>query len=210
MNSLYIQQHRCLALNTPSATPRAQRCATVRVARAAQLEKRYKSPSSSTASTELQYLESYTTVVPDTLLLQNIEEIEAPKAATVSSAVLAGILRTPGALQEYKVRQATVYQANANQGQGGALYAQSTSSCSACCSTSGSTVLALQFGIENAINYDKCHNKSGDDRLACLLDKATVNIGTLFSKQVEGRVSTEVSRMGHITSTPAWLHRDRR
>ena len=65
----------------------------------------------------------------------------------------------------------------------------------------GSFVLALQFGIENAINYDKCHNKSGDDRLACLLDKATVNIGTLFSKQVEGRVSTEVSRMGHITST---------
>ena len=50
----------------------------------------------------------------------------------------------------------------------------------------------MQFGIENAINYDKCHDKSGDDRLGCLLDKATVNIGTLFSKQVEGRVSTEV------------------
>ena len=123
MNSLYIQQHRCPTFNAPSATPRAQRCATVRVACAAQLEKRYKSPSSSTASTELQYLESYTTVVPDTLLLQNIEEIEAPKAATVSSAVLAGILRTPGALQEYKVREATVYHLKANKGEGGALFA---------------------------------------------------------------------------------------
>ena len=208
MNSLYIQQHRCPTSNAPSATPRAQRCATVRVACAAQLEKRYKSPSSSTASTELQYLESYTTVVPDTLLLQNIEEIEAPKAATVSSAVLAGILRTPGALQEYKVREATVYHLKANKGEGGALFAEFTSSCAACWSISGCTVLALQFGIENAINYDKCHNKSGDDRLACLLDKATVNIGTLFSKQVEGRVSTEVRTMGHAISSLVWrMHR---
>jgi len=50
----------------------------------------------------------------------------------------------------------------------------------------------VQFAIENAINYDKCHPKQGDEKLACLLDKATVNIGTLFSKQVEGRISTEV------------------
>ena len=124
MNSLYIQQHRCPSFHAPSATPRAERCATVRVSCAAQLEKRYKSPSSSTASTELQYLESYTTVVPDTLLLQNIEEIEAPKAATVSSAVLAGILRTPSALQEYKVRAAYLHQAKKIEGEGGALYAE--------------------------------------------------------------------------------------
>jgi len=50
----------------------------------------------------------------------------------------------------------------------------------------------VQIAIENAINYDKCHPKQGDEKLACLLDKATVNIGTLFSKQVEGRISTEV------------------
>ena len=124
MNGLHIQQHRCPPLYAPSVTPRAQRSATVRVSCAAQLEKRYKSPSSSTASTELQYLESYTTVVPDTLLLQNIEEIEAPKAATVSSAVLAGILRTPGALQEYKVRAATFYQAVLNEVKGGGLCAK--------------------------------------------------------------------------------------
>ena len=55
----------------------------------------------------------------------------------------------------------------------------------------------MQFAIENAINYDKCHSKKDDDKLACLLDKATVNIGTLFSKQVEGRVSTEVISVSH-------------
>lgn len=55
--------------------------------------------------------------------------------------------------------------------------------------------LCLQFAIENAINYDKCHSKTGVDKMACLLDKATVNIGALFSKQVEGRISTEVRRM---------------
>jgi hypothetical protein len=63
----------------------------------------YKSPSSRVAATELEYLERFTTVVPDTLLLQDIEKIEAPKAATVSSAVLSGILRNPAGLQEYKV-----------------------------------------------------------------------------------------------------------
>ena len=63
-----------------------------------------------------------------------------------------------------------------------------------CCQSKLCTpdMMCMQFGIENAINYDKCHSKNGADRLACLLDKATVNIGTLFSKQVEGRVSTEV------------------
>lgn len=102
MKILRIHREEYHARLMHSSAPRAQRCSRLRVACAAQLEK-YKPPSSSTASTELEYLEQYTTVVPDTLLLQNIEEIEAPKAATVSSAVLAGILRTPGALQDYKV-----------------------------------------------------------------------------------------------------------
>ena len=64
----------------------------------------YRPPSSRTAATELDYLENWSTVVPDTLLLQDIEKIEAPKAATVSSAVLGGILRNPAGLQEYKVQ----------------------------------------------------------------------------------------------------------
>ena len=33
----------------------------------------------------------------------------------------------------------------------------------------------------------------GDKKLACQLDKATVNVGAMFSQQVPGRVSTEVS-----------------
>ena len=61
----------------------------------------------------------------------------------------------------------------------------------------------MQFAIENAINYDKCHSKKDADKLACLLDKATVNIGTLFSKQVEGRVSTEVILTVDQTSAQA-------
>lgn len=63
----------------------------------------YRPPSSQTAATELNYLENWSTVVPDTMLLQNIEKLEAPKAATVSSAVIGGILRNPAGLQEYKV-----------------------------------------------------------------------------------------------------------
>ena len=44
--------------------------------------------------------------------------------------------------------------------------------------------------------YDACHSDSGDNgagKLACEIDKATVNIGAMFSKQVEGKISTEVS-----------------
>ncbi len=66
------------------------------------------------------------------------------------------------------------------------------------------TAMCVQFAIENAINYDKCHSKKGEDRLACLLDKATVNIGTLFSKQVEGRVSTEVNLLSFIAEAQSW------
>lgn len=50
----------------------------------------------------------------------------------------------------------------------------------------------LQIAIENAINFDVCQAKTGAAKLACEMDKATVNIGALFSKQVEGRISTEV------------------
>ena len=103
MKSIQIHRGCCILRQTYVWAPRAQGSSRLRVSCAAQLEK-YKPPSSAVGATELEYLESHTIVVPDTLLLQNIEQIEAPKAATVSSAVLAGILRTPGALQEYKVR----------------------------------------------------------------------------------------------------------
>lgn len=50
----------------------------------------------------------------------------------------------------------------------------------------------MQIAIENAINYDLCKAETGAAKLTCEIDKATANIGALFSRQVEGRVSTEV------------------
>mmetsp|Transcript_25893 Transcript_25893/g.56419 ORF Transcript_25893/g.56419 Transcript_25893/m.56419 type:complete len:389 (-) Transcript_25893:900-2066(-) len=44
-----------------------------------------------------------------------------------------------------------------------------------------------------AINYDRCRNLSGADRTTCQFEKALVNVGSLFAKEVEGRVSTEVN-----------------
>lgn len=66
----------------------------------------YISPSSRTASTELEVLERFSVVVPDVLLSQNLQDVEAPKAATVSRSVLVGILSSPTGLRRYKVRWA--------------------------------------------------------------------------------------------------------
>ena len=40
--------------------------------------------------------------MPDTVLMQNLQRSEVPKAATVTSAVLSGILRNPTGLREYE------------------------------------------------------------------------------------------------------------
>lgn len=55
------------------------------------------------SSTELEALSGYSTVVPDTYLMQDLQKLETPKAATVTSAVLSGILRSPTGFQEYEV-----------------------------------------------------------------------------------------------------------
>ena len=47
------------------------------------------------------------------------------------------------------------------------------------------------MAIEHGIQYDKCQLESAN-KLACILDKALANVGTIFAEQVEGRVSTEV------------------
>ena len=52
------------------------------------------------SSTELEALSGYSIVVPDTYLMQNLQKLETPKAATVTSAVLSGILRSPTGFQE--------------------------------------------------------------------------------------------------------------
>ncbi|KAK9823006.1 hypothetical protein WJX81_005539 [Elliptochloris bilobata] len=102
------------------------------------------------AATELDLLESFSVVVPDTGALGEIQQIDDPKAATVSSAVLTGILRNPAGQQE------------------------------------------LKAAIEHAITFDRCSALPADRKLACQLDKATVNVGALFAQKVAGRVSTEV------------------
>ncbi len=66
----------------------------------------YQAPSYRTAATELDVLERYSVVVPDTGALKEIQQIDDPKAATVSSAVLTGILRNPAGQQELKARVA--------------------------------------------------------------------------------------------------------
>ncbi|KAL4446251.1 hypothetical protein ABPG77_003058 [Micractinium sp. CCAP 211/92] len=110
----------------------------------------YVSPSSRTSSTELQRLEALSTVVPDVLLSQSLQKVEAPKAATSSRSVLAGIMNTPASMRRYK------------------------------------------FAIEQARFYDKCNLASGGDKTACQVDKALVNVGSMFLETVTGRVSTEV------------------
>lgn len=47
------------------------------------------------------------------------------------------------------------------------------------------------MAIEHGIQYDKCQLDS-ENKLACQLDKALANVGSIFAGQVEGRVSTEV------------------
>lgn len=64
--------------------------------------------------------------------------------------------------------------------------------------------------IERARVYDKCAMATGEARLACQLDKALVNVGSLFLERVEGdgRVSTEVDpRLAY--NTEALLKRSR-
>ena len=62
---------------------------------------RIKPPSSSTAATELEALSQWSTIIPDTVLMQKIEELEL-QAATVSSTVLAGMMGNPRVAREYQ------------------------------------------------------------------------------------------------------------
>lgn len=110
----------------------------------------YRPPSSVTAATELSALDALSVIVPDTYLSRSLHQLTRPRAATVSSSVLYGILRSPGALRE------------------------------------------LELAIQRAIHYDRCSTLAGADKIACQVDKALANVGSLFANQVEGRVSTEV------------------
>lgn len=64
----------------------------------------YQAPSSITAATELSALSALSSVVPDTYLSRSLHVLTSPKAATVSSSVLYGILQSPGSQREAEVR----------------------------------------------------------------------------------------------------------
>ncbi|KAL4856616.1 putative transaldolase [Chlorella vulgaris] len=69
----------------------------------------YVAPSSRVGSTELARLELLSTVVPDVLLSQSLQQVEAPKAATSSRSVLAGIMGNPQSRYKFAVEQARFY-----------------------------------------------------------------------------------------------------
>lgn len=100
---------RILSLNIPKATysQRTRQCARVIASRAAS----YKAPSSAPAATELDLLEEYTNVVPDTALMATAQDALPKKAGTSSCGVLRGILQSPVGLQQFKtaVERALVY-----------------------------------------------------------------------------------------------------
>lgn len=50
----------------------------------------------------------------------------------------------------------------------------------------------FKVAVERAVVYDKCSGLSGAAKQACQLDKALVNVASIFAQQVEGRVSTEI------------------
>lgn len=50
----------------------------------------------------------------------------------------------------------------------------------------------FKIAVERAVVYDKCQGLSGAAKQACQLDKALVNVASIFAQQVEGRVSTEI------------------
>lgn len=95
--------------NTQAA--RLPRSRLILVPRATTKAPEYVAPSRVTGSNELQALERVSVVVPDTMLMKEIQKVEDPKAATVSSGVLNGLLRAPGSLVEFKqaVERAVLY-----------------------------------------------------------------------------------------------------
>jgi len=50
----------------------------------------------------------------------------------------------------------------------------------------------FKSAVAGALAYEKCRIEVKDQRIACQLDKALVNVGSILAGTVEGRVSTEV------------------
>ena len=82
---------------TPRAAPR-------RAPPPARAATSYSAPSKAGGATALDIIRRHSEVVPDTVLLGNRGTVDVPTAATVSAAVLAGLVANPGAgVREYQV-----------------------------------------------------------------------------------------------------------
>lgn len=102
MHALHARQSLAARALAPlrSATPRCPRRAAAFVAVSAY------SPPSLRGATAFDRLASVTSVVPDTVLLGKTAASDAPTAATVSAAVLAGLAANPAAgVREFQVRE---------------------------------------------------------------------------------------------------------
>lgn len=123
----------------------------------------YQAPSYRTAATELDVLERWSVVVPDTGALKEIQQIDDPKAATVSSAVLTGILRNPAGQQELKARRLVAMQQLRDQ----CRSCRATVLLADCsvwqCRSSNEPwpAHAAQAAIEHAITFDRCRCAPG-------------------------------------------------
>lgn len=133
--------------------------------------------------------------IPQVLLAKQDDEVPN-KAATSSAGVIRGVLRNPADLQRFKVR-AHVQRARCAGAQRHVQYIHGQvpkfahpNNAGWCLNTMSPP--ALQIAVERAVVYDKCSGLSGPAKEACQLDKALVNVASIFAQQVEGRVSTEI------------------
>ena len=95
-----VRLHPCRSSCFRSSVRPVTRC----MAQATAKKLRIKPPSSSTAATELEALSKWSTIIPDTVLMQKVEDLEL-QAATVSSTVLAGMMGNPRVSREYQASQ---------------------------------------------------------------------------------------------------------
>ena len=95
-----VRMFPCRTSSFRSSSRPVTRC----MAQATARKLRIKPPSSSTAATELEALSKWSTIIPDTVLMQKVEDLEL-QAATVSSTVLAGMMGNPRVSREYQVSQ---------------------------------------------------------------------------------------------------------
>lgn len=101
-SSILCQPQACRA--HPARRGASRPCRRVAVVKASSETEAYVPPSYRTAATELSALQRFSEVVPDVLLSQTLQKVEAPRAATASRSVLGGIIGNPSAPARYKVR----------------------------------------------------------------------------------------------------------